>query len=274
MKQFTIFSNALGFRNYQLWAYERMRYVGDWKSCIHNHSYMEIFFFTDGEGILRTVTKDFSVKKGMVAIVNPLSLHTEISHPVNALEYAVFSINGIYFKQDNNSEENKEVFIFDYSDDFEKLFDILRIIEREEVEKKMYWQFAVLNEVDKFLLFILRNSSITTHPYDSGKKTDAISNIHLYLTSRYQDEITLEKISKLFYLNKYYISHAFKEKYGKTVFQELMEIRCTEAEHLLNSTNLSISEVAIGVGFNSVSYFSKTYKKIKHETPEQTRKKK
>ena len=82
----------------------------------------------------------------------------------------------------------------------------------------------------------------------------------------------MTKLSEIFYLNKYYISHAFKAKYGKSIISELIEIRCNEAEHLLKSTNLSIGDVAVAVGFNSVAHFSNKYKKIKGETPEQTKK--
>lgn len=270
MKQFTIFSNALGVYNYTLLAYERSRYMGDWKSILHSHSYMEILFISDGEGFLRIPGKDTHIHKGMIVIINPLTLHTEISHWSNNLEYACFSIGNIIFQQEKT--EHKDVFFFDFSREFETLFDVLRVIEREEVEKKPFWEFAVRNEVNKFLLYILRNTSLISQPYDSNEKPDVISNIHLYLTSRFQDEITLDKLSEIFYLNKYYISHAFKAKYGKSIIAELIEIRCNEAEHLLKSTNMSIGDISANVGFNSVAHFSNTYKKIKGQTPEQAKK--
>ncbi len=271
MKQFTIFSKDLGVRVYKFLTYERMRYVGDWKSLIHNHSYMEILFITDGKGFLRTLDGDMPIHKGMIVIINPTVMHTELSDEIDHLEYAVFSLDDIIFTQ-KKSDEYNEVFLFDFSADFETLFDVLRVIEKEEVEMKPFWQFAVLNEVDKFMLFILRRTSLMSQSYKSDGQVTTLSNIYEYLTSRYQEDITLDKISKIFYLNKYYIAHAFKKKYGKSLISTLNEIRCNEAEKLLKSTSLSIAQISISVGYNSISYFSSAYKKIKNESPEQTRK--
>jgi transcriptional regulator GlxA family with amidase domain len=73
-------------------------------------------------------------------------------------------------------------------------------------------------------------------------------------------------------LNKYYIAHAFQKKYGVSIVKFLNTVRCNEAKKLLETTDLSITEIAISVGFNSSSHFTETYKKIIGETPAQTRK--
>jgi AraC family transcriptional regulator len=54
--------------------------------------------------------------------------------------------------------------------------------------------------------------------------------------------------------------------------RQLNIIRCTEAKKLLETTNLPIAEIAVSVGFNSISHFSGTYKSIINESPAKTRK--
>lgn len=271
MKQFAIYSKYLNAPIYKLYSYERLRYTGDWQSILHSHSYMEILFITDGEGTFKTPEKETHIRKGEIIIINPTSLHTLLSHPTNHLEYAAFSIENTVFMHEKYDKQ-QDVFIYDFSRDFEELFDVLRVIEREESERRQFWQLAINNETNKLMLFILRNTSLESHLYTPEEKSGPLLAIHRYLTSRYQEDITLEKLSEIFFLNKYYIAHAFKERYGKSIITLLKEIRCNEAEELLKSTDLSISEVATQVGFNSVSYFSSTYKKIKGETPQQTKK--
>lgn len=51
------------------------------------------------------------------------------------------------------------------------------------------------------------------HPvYDSGEVFD---NIKSYLNQHYREELTLERVASLFYLNPSYLSHRFKEKTGR-----------------------------------------------------------
>ena len=146
------------------------------------------------------------------------------------------------------------------------------MIEREYVTKSPFWQYAILNEFNSLMLFLLRNTQLVTLPFDSSAKPNSLSQIHLYLRSRYQENITLDKLSKLFFLNKYYIAHAFLKKYGVSIIKFLNTVRCTEAKKLLEETNMSITQIAISVGYNSSSHFTESYKKIIGETPAQTRK--
>ena len=149
---------------------------------------------------------------------------------------------------------------------------VLEVIEREYVEQAPFWQNAIINEFNNFILFLLRNTQLITLPFDSSAKPNSLSQIHLYLRSRYQENITLDKLARLFFLNKYYIAHAFQKKYSVSIVKFLNMVRCNEAKKLLETTDLSITEIAISVGFNSSSHFTETYKKIIDETPAQTRK--
>jgi len=139
------------------------------------------------------------------------------------------------------------------------------------VQKRPFWKNAIMNEFNKFMVFILRKKQLLSLPFHSSEQPNTISNIHNFLTSNYQDDITLDKIANLFFLNKYYLAHAYKKKYGVSIIKDLNIIRCNEAKTLLKTTNLPISEIALSVGYNSISHFSGTYKDIIKETPQKTR---
>ena len=150
---------------------------------------------------------------------------------------------------------------------------MLAVIEREYMEKRPFWQHAISTEFNRFMLFLVRNTQLITVPFDSSAKPNLPSRIQEVLQSRYQENITLETLSEHFYLNKYYLAHAFKKKYGVTIMRYLNELRCLEAKKLLETTDLSITQIAICVGYNSSSHFSDSYKKIIGEAPAHTRKK-
>lgn len=272
MRQFQIPSNQLdSFKGYPLRNYERAEYSANWKSYEHMHSFTEIFFITSDEGVFHTKDVDVPISKGMIIVNTPSVPHTEYSSETNPLSYALFAVDNLTFTLHNSAQQ--KTFFFDFSASFDTIFEMLAVIEREYNLQTPFWQYAVLNEFNNFMLFLLRNTQLVTLPFDSSSKPNSLSQIHLYLRSRYQENITLDGLADLFFLNKYYIAHSFQKKYGCSIIKFLNTIRCTEAKNLLESTDLSITEIAISVGYNSSSHFTESYKKIIGETPAQTRKK-
>ena len=275
---------------YRLLAYAREAYNYDWQEFEHMHPHTEIMFVTGGHGWLRANDKTVSLKKGTLVIITPFSSHTEISAADSQLSYATFSVENITFIFDNdeetansevnrneeytniNKQEQQRIFFFDFSMYFNELFSILAYIEREQTEKKPFWEQAFLSEFDKFIIFISRHMPLISLPHQPDSNPNVLSNVHLYLRSQYAEDITLEKLSNYFFLNKYYLVHAFKEKYGISPMLFLNKCRCENAHRLLLTTNYSIAQIAISVGFSSIIHFSRTYKKFFNVSPTQTRK--
>lgn len=76
---------------------------------------------------------------------------------------------------------------------------------------------------------------------------------------------SIKSLSALDGLSSAKMQAAFKHLYDHTVSDFVKEVRLEKAEELINTTDLSISEVVYAVGFNSRSYFSKIFKeKYKH----------
>lgn len=271
MRQFHIPPNQLeNIESYNLRFYERIEHSKAQKAYEHMHSFTEIFFITSGEGVFHTKDGDTPIRKGMIVINTPSVTHTEYSSATAPLSYALFAVDNLTFTQQNTG--GQKTFFYDFLSDFDTLFEMLAVIERESTEQRPFWQYAIMNEFNNFMLLLLRNTQLVTLPFDSTAKPNSLSQIHLYLRSRYQDNITLDTLAELFFLNKYYIAHAFQKKYGLSIIKFLNTVRCNEAKGLLQNTDLSITEIAISVGYNSSSHFTECYKKIIGETPAQTRK--
>ncbi len=89
---------------------------------------------------------------------------------------------------------------------------------------------------------------------------------------RYLDEntgrgVTMDELERVFYLNKYYISHAFREVTGLSVGEYLQHRRILEAQTMLTKTDKPILAVALDCGFNTLQNFYKTFKKVSGMTP-------
>lgn len=68
-----------------------------------------------------------------------------------------------------------------------------------------------------------------------------------------------------------YLRHLFREQTGKTLTEYITELRISEAKKLLRSTDDSILSIALAVGFNDQSYFSKVFQKSVGTSPSRYR---
>ena len=72
-------------------------------------------------------------------------------------------------------------------------------------------------------------------------------------------------------MNATYLSRLFKAKCGQTFSKYLIEYRQEKSKELLEKTILKISDIAAHVGYNDVSYYIQSFRKVYGVTPEQYR---
>ena len=73
----------------------KSRFGGDWNSVPHTHSCTEVFYCVDGRGQFNVEGKMLDVAPDDMVIVNPRTLHTELSYQACPLEYIVLGIEGV-----------------------------------------------------------------------------------------------------------------------------------------------------------------------------------
>lgn len=88
----------------------------------------------------------------------------------------------------------------------------------------------------------------------------------------YTKAVSLDTIAEDLFMSKYYICRIFKEYTGFTITEYINILRIKKATQLLENSNQSISDVATELGFESASYFERTFKKIMNVTPLKYRK--
>lgn len=91
--------------------------------------------------------------------------------------------------------------------------------------------------------------------------------VHLHLS----EKITLEKIGKELYFNPIYCETLFKQKTGMPIISYVVQRRIKEAKRLIQE-GISLNSIPELIGFESYSYFARTFKKHTGLTPLQYRK--
>ena len=101
--------------------------------------------------------------------------------------------------------------------------------------------------------------------------TDArMIEIMNYVQANYID-ITLDDLVEKFFLSKPYLSKYIKEKSGMTFGDLVKKIRMKKAKALLKSSNMTVENIAMSVGYQNVEHFNRLFKKAYDMTPMQFR---
>ncbi|MDD3361018.1 MAG: AraC family transcriptional regulator [Hespellia sp.] len=88
-----------------------------------------------------------------------------------------------------------------------------------------------------------------------------------YISFNLTEDLRLSSVAKTLLLNSSYLSTLFKKETGMTLTHFANQKRIEQALFLLNTTTLSIQDIAIQCGIDDLSYFTKTFKKYQNMSP-------
>ncbi len=106
----------------------------------------------------------------------------------------------------------------------------------------------------------------------SNKYIDKIMPALNYIDQNYSEQITLEALSSASNMNPSYFCRTFKKATSATFTEYLNFVRVLKSEQLLASGAKGISDIALDVGFSSVSYYNRIFKRVKGISPTAYRK--
>ncbi len=101
--------------------------------------------------------------------------------------------------------------------------------------------------------------------FDSALKQKLLS-VHNYIDEHFAEDLSLEKLSAMFYISKYYLTREYKRIYGITIFQHIITARINYGKKLLRFSDKSVEQIAHLCGFNDQSYFARQFKKSENLT--------
>jgi len=94
-----------------------------------------------------------------------------------------------------------------------------------------------------------------------------VRRARLLLDENYDEPITIEDLSHEVALSPYYLIRAFRHAYKQTPHQYLIELRIAKAKELLRNSDLSITEICMAVGYESLGSFSTLFRNVAGISP-------
>ena len=148
------------------------------------------------------------------------------------------------------------------------IFDEFEAIRQEQTERQKAYETMIRASMLRIIGILNREGALSFNEEiylsSTGQKIlPALS----YINEKYREDISLSEISAKLGFNESYFCRLFKQATGATFTEYLNFVRICKAEKLLTEGTLSILDISGEVGFTSVSYFNRIFKKYRSCSP-------
>lgn len=269
----------------------KQTFAGHDQCCkAHYHSYIELIYCLDGEFSAWLNNDNYKFRTGDLLVINSNEVHAIQSTSDDTGAYIVLRFEPeILYDSSRDVFEIKYVFPFTVNDatpqkvfKYSEIYDtdipsLMHDILKEYTEQQNGYELAVRSDICRIFVWILRywDSSGVSFPAAGALNSEYIKimqNVLDYIAAHYSNDISAESMAKLANMSYSYFSRIFRKVMNKSFNDYLNFVRTTEAEKLLTSTDMSITEIAYASGFSSSSYFIKIFSKYKCMSPSRFRK--
>lgn len=250
----------------------------------HWHPEYEIQFYCDGKRHFFIEDQHYVVKAGSLVLVDSGKIHNTYSNNLIFHDRVLLLFEGERFKEPMVALNiDLAAFFAKYQGviqvppaDWDYVQKLLQDIGKEVQQKDLDYQSFVALRLAELLIYVLRlKANGTRKENNPAQSSDAnlVDEVKRYIRDNCETVGSLEEIADHFYLNKFYLSRLFKQKTGYTIteFTNIQKIR--RSQKLLEDTEDSIADIAFQVGYESVTYFNRVFKKYIETSPLQYRKK-
>ncbi|MBX4268887.1 AraC family ligand binding domain-containing protein [Clostridium estertheticum] len=234
----------------------------------HFHEYYVIGFIESGKRYLSCKNKEYTVKTGDLTLFNPHDNHNCKQVDGRTLDYRCINIETDVMKKVAYEITGKEYLpyftetVLFSSDLLSSLSELHHMIMQEEKDFKKEEIFLLIIE-QLIAEYDHADAAVTTQPPNTEIK--AVCD---FLENNYMKSITLNDLSDLTGISKYYLLRSFTKQKGISPYCYLETIRIGNAKKLLEQQIAPI-DVALQTGFTDQSHFTNFFKKLIGLTPKQ-----
>lgn len=235
------------------------------------HDNLEMLYFTEGSATIRYGTQDIEVSAGMLVIINAQTMHSMTSG--TGVSFRMIIIDNIFFEE-NGIDITKYTFVPTTRD--KKIIDLFNCACAEYFGPRSDTESLAIAKIrHAFLALMIElcsgyvQSESPAH-ISAGGSEKYVKQAMEYINDNYTEKITLDGIARKIGVNKSYFAREFKKYAGQTVHTYINNLRCTRADRCL-SEGMNVTGAAMEAGFGTLSYFSRTYRKLRGVSPAEGR---
>lgn len=248
---------------------------------LHWHEEMEIIYIKKGSGVVAVNLIEYEVSAGSIIFVLPGQLHS------------IYQLDGSERMEYENMIFNTGILISKYTDTCNKDFLMPLISGKVAIpvhvsrEYEHYDQLArILDDCDRIrsekphgeelylksqlymLLYVLENKCKLQEPaLGNNKSIERMKEVIKYVELHYAEHISVDDVARVASCSSSHFMKCFKETFNCSFVEYLKEYRLTLAARIISQSDGNILEVAESVGFDNLSYFTRSFKAKYGVTP-------
>ena len=246
----------------------------------HRHSHIEIMYSLSGFADVLIHGKKYAFNKGDAVIINPKLVHKVLCNENTATIYSIRFMPEMLYQLDNTLPQLRYLMAI-----WQKSMDENPYISAKELSqigidrliheiidnfthKQYAYEIVVQSKINNIFALMLRKYCATTVE-NSGPANTMIPAFEKAIMEAKNNlfEYNTERAALDANMSYSYFCNNFKKAYGVSFSSYLESMRLHEAEHLLLTPEMSITDIAMATGFSSASHFIKKFKLAYGITP-------
>ncbi len=249
----------------------------------HRHDGYEVFLFLDGNVQFYLEENCYEVKPGDMFIMSPNNMHRVITKDKNCYERITINMRKEVIQR--LSTEQTDLFACFSSCDKKCVEPVT--ISKEKQRKFVEYVNRLSNSMKSsdygediraqmYLVELLLMVNECFQKEGRNRQSimpELVRDLILYIRANCNEDITLDKLSQIFYHNGTYISRIFRKYTGLTLRNYILDVRIENAKRCLEN-GLSVSDACYASGFSDYANFIRSFKKTTGESPGKWRKNK
>ncbi len=247
----------------------------DPEESFHWHNYYEITLILEGSGCYYVNGRALEVAPGDIMIFNNAELHGwQAFRPELRVLVMVFSSALMVGYGDFSEAAYLRSFV-ERDAAFQnrvpredpaaaRIAEMMREIRKEWAEKTIGYPLMIRADVLRILTMLVRHFHTEdgeASPFDRNRALLRLKPALEYIDANFGKKLSLKETAEQVYMSPNYFSHYFHTATGVSFSDYVSMRRVRQARELLETTSLSIYEIAVSCGFRNSSNFYRLYKK-------------
>ncbi len=236
----------------------------------HYHDFYEVFYFIAGDVDYWVEGNLYHFAPGDILLINPTELHKPVARTdVGSYERIVLWINKNYLSNiwgDFDTCFNKEIPTYkrilrptaaEGKNEVARLFsDLVREYNSEEFGAKQSAYGLLLCLLTSLNRISLESRKVSGERHKTGS---LVAEVLEYIAEHFSEELTLEALSKHFFISKYHLAHEFSKAVGMGIHRYITLKRLGIAREMLEK-GVSAGQVGLSCGFGDYTSFFRAFK--------------
>lgn len=234
---------------------------------------LELLFVLEGQLKLIVNGNNRTVQTGEIFIINQGDL-VSIPEEKKNRTLSIIIEDNLYDRKIPSFQLNQPLSFIYMKEAYEQIAKTIAAVYVETLYGRDGYSYMIESYLKKIYGLLVRYIPVSKSLDDSlsGEASGKIKEVMNYINENYCEKMQLDELADIFYVNKYYLSHLFKEQLGITIGNYIKEVRLSHSEKDLLGSNEKLMAIALQNGFPNAKALTQAFKEKHGMTPSDYRK--